>query len=605
MKEINLVFIVIITSVLFLLYGVSSLSIRYEEAVILFEGTSLIHYLVYFSTKLFGQTDLALRLPFILLHIGSLVLLYKIGKLFLKRKLDRVVSIALYAMLPGVNSIAILVNGAYIAIFLTLLFIYLYMYGYKKASFAVLIIALFADNSFAILYLSLFFYSILNKEKQLLTLSLALFGLSMYIYGFDTGGKPKGYFLDTLGVYAAVFSLFLFIYLVYALYRILIKEEKNLLWSISFFSLVISLILSLRQKLLVEDFAVFVVIAIPLVVKVFFNSYRVRLPQHRKYHNISFGVVFIFLVLNLGVSYFNKPLYFFIKDPSNHLAYKYHIAKDLAQILKDKNINNIDIEDSKLALRLKFYGIQSGSIYKLSHSKFRSKIILSIQIGAFMKRAFTMIELVFVIVIVGIISVMIAPNFQGNNLRQAADQVVSHIRYTQHLAMMDNKFDTTDANWFQTRWQISFVNNPGSDNQWSYTVFSDFKGVHDGNPNPSSVADPRSEIASNPLDPVKFLTGGTSGGALIQFDDNRATKNLNLGNEFGITSVVVAGGGPGTTNVNKIIFDNVGRPYKGANNSFNGPVHRVAQTQITITLSDGTNNEVIAIEPETGYTHIL
>jgi len=371
MKEINLVFIVIITSVLFLLYGVSSLSIRYEEAVILFEGTSLIHYLVYFSTKLFGQTDLALRLPFILLHIGSLILLYKIGKLFLKRKLDRVVSIALYSMLPGVNSIAILVNGAYIAIFLTLLFIYLYMYGYKKASFAVLIIALFADNSFAILYLSLFFYSILNKEKQLLTLSLALFGLSMYIYGFDTGGKPKGYFLDTLGVYAAVFSLFLFIYLVYALYRILIKEEKNLLWSISFFSLVISLILSLRQKLLVEDFAVFVVIAIPLVVKVFFNSYRVRLPQHRKYHNISFGVVFVFLVLNLGVSYFNKPFYLFIKDPSNHLAYKYHIAKDLAQILKDKNINNINIEDSQLALRLKFYGIQSGSIYKLSPSKFR------------------------------------------------------------------------------------------------------------------------------------------------------------------------------------------------------------------------------------------
>ncbi len=371
MKEINLVFIVIITSVLFLLYGVSSLSIRYEEAVILFEGTSLIHYLVYFSTKLFGQTDLALRLPFILLHIGSLILLYKIGKLFLKRKLDRVVSIALYAMLPGVNSIAILVNGAYIAIFLTLLFIYFYMYGYKKASFAVLIIALFADNSFAILYLSLFFYSILNKEKQLLALSLALFGLSMYIYGFDTGGKPKGYFLDTLGVYAAVFSLFLFIYLLYALYRILIKEEKNLLWSISFFSLVISLILSLRQKLLVEDFAVFVVIAIPLVVKVFFNSYRVRLPQHRKYHNISFGVVFVFLVLNLGVSYFNKPFYLFIKDPSNHLAYKYHIAKDLAQILKDKNINNINIEDSQLALRLKFYGIQSGSIYKLSPSKFR------------------------------------------------------------------------------------------------------------------------------------------------------------------------------------------------------------------------------------------
>ena len=88
MKERNLVFIVILTSVLLLLYGVNSLSIRYEEAVILFDGTSLVHYLVYYSTKLFGQTDLALRLPFILLHIASLILLYKIGKLILKRKMD-------------------------------------------------------------------------------------------------------------------------------------------------------------------------------------------------------------------------------------------------------------------------------------------------------------------------------------------------------------------------------------------------------------------------------------------------------------------------------------------------------------------------------------
>ncbi|WP_024954425.1 glycosyltransferase family 39 protein [Sulfurospirillum arcachonense] len=368
MKENNLVFVVVLISVLFLLYGVSSLSIRYEEAVIFFQSNSLVHYLVYFSTKIFGQTDLALRLPFILLHIASLILLYKIGKLFLKRKLDRVISIALYGMLPGVNSAAILVNGAYIAIFLTLLFVYLYMYGYRKASFVVLVISLFADNSFSILYLSLFFYSVFNKEKHLLWFSLILFGLSMYMFGFDTGGKPKGYFLDTLGVYAAIFSLFLFLYLIYALYRILIKEEKNLLWYISFSSLVLSLILSLRQRLLLEDFAPFVVIAIPLVVKVFFNSYRVRLPIHRKYHNIAFGVVFVFLILNLSVSYFNKPLYYLYKDTSKHLAYKYHVAKDLALILKEKNIRNIYINDKKLALRLKFYGIEDGGKYTLANS---------------------------------------------------------------------------------------------------------------------------------------------------------------------------------------------------------------------------------------------
>jgi len=385
MKEIYLVFIVVLTSTLLLLYGVSSLSIRYEEAQILFNGNSLVHYLVYFSTKFFGYTDLALRLPFILLHIASIVLLYKIGKLILKRKLDRVISIALYAMLPGVNSAAILVNGAYIVIFFTLLFVFLYMYGFKKSSYVLLVATLFADNSFSILYISLFFYSIFNKEKNLLWISFILFGLSMYMYGFDTGGKPKGYFLDTLGVYAAVFSLFLFLYLIYTLYRILIKEEKNLLWYIAFSSLLISLILSLRQKLLLEDFAPFVVIAIPLVVKVFFNSYRVRLPMHRKYHNISFLIVFLFLFMNLVVSYFNKPLYYLVKEPDNHVAYKYHVAKDLANILKEKNIRNIDISDEKLALRLKFYGIEQGGSFKLAHSSFKKTNFEQIDIKYFGK----------------------------------------------------------------------------------------------------------------------------------------------------------------------------------------------------------------------------
>lgn len=371
MKEIYLVFIVVLTSTLLLLYGVSSLSIRYEEAQILFYGDSLVHYLVYFSTKFFGQSDLALRLPFILLHIASIILLYKIGKLFLKRKIDRVISIALYAMLPGVNSAAILVNGAYVVIFFTLLFIYFYMYEYKKTSYLLLAITVFADNSFSILYLSLFIYSIFNKEKQLLWISLTLFGISMYMYGFDTGGKPKGYFLDMLGIYAAVFSLFLFLYIIYALYRILIREEKNLLWYISFSALLLSLVLSLRQRLLLEDFAPFVVIAIPLIVKVFFNSYRVRLPMHRKYHNISFSIVFIFLLINLITTYFNKPLYHLVKEPNNHFAYKYHVVKDLANILKEKNIKNIETGDEKLALRLKFYGIEKGGLYKLSHSNFK------------------------------------------------------------------------------------------------------------------------------------------------------------------------------------------------------------------------------------------
>ena len=369
MRERLYLILILLLSGGMLTYGTQTLSISADEADIFFSQTNIAHYLALYSTEWFGKSDFTLRLPFILLHLASMVLLYKIGKIFLKKRFDRILSIAIYAFLPGVNSVALLVNNSVVVIFITLLFTYLYLLEYKIASHAVLILSLFIDNSFAIFYIALFVYALANRKIDLLLLTLILFGASMYLYGFDTGGKPKGYFVDTLGIYAAVFSPLLFLYFIYAMYRILIKEEKNLLWYISFFSLVVSLILSLRQKLLLEDFAPFVVLAIPLMIKVFFNSYRVRLPAFRKLHTLFFAIVLSSLFLNTLASYLHQPLYTLMDEPTKHFAVKYHVAKELAEELKAKGINKVLVKDERMALRLKFYDIERGGIYKLLSHK--------------------------------------------------------------------------------------------------------------------------------------------------------------------------------------------------------------------------------------------
>jgi hypothetical protein len=97
----------------------------------------------------------------------------------------------------------------------------------------------------------------------------------------------------------------------------------------------------------------------------------------------------LFLVANLAISYFNKPLYLLLDRPNKHFAYKYHIAKDLANILKDKNITSVKSIDKQLALRLKFYGIKDGGDYILSHSKFKKDEYKTINIeylGKLVKR---------------------------------------------------------------------------------------------------------------------------------------------------------------------------------------------------------------------------
>jgi len=377
-NEAVLIGFVLLIHISFLLYGINTLSISYNEAWIFFNSTSFTHYIVRFSTALFGQNDFALRLPFVFFHILSTILLYKVSKQYLKRKSDRVFSVIVYILLPGTNSAALLVNSAEIVIFLTLLFIYLYEMHKYIIAYLVLSLSFLVDNSFSILYLSLVFYSLYKKDNRLLWFSLILFGISMYVWGFDTGGKPKNYFLDTLAVYSVIFSPLVFLYFFYTEYRILIKEDKNILWFISFVALVFSLLLSFRQKIRLEDFAPFAIIATPLMVRTFLSSYRVRIPELRSWHKLFFTIVFGSLLINFILIYFNKPLYLVLANPKKHFTYRYDFAKEIAKRLKSVNINEINSNNRDFALRLKFYGIKNGGDYLLStnpHKKSKSVTI--------------------------------------------------------------------------------------------------------------------------------------------------------------------------------------------------------------------------------------
>ncbi|QOY51443.1 pilus assembly FimT family protein [Candidatus Sulfurimonas baltica] len=232
-----------------------------------------------------------------------------------------------------------------------------------------------------------------------------------------------------------------------------------------------------------------------------------------------------------------------------------------------------------------------------------------------MKKAFTMLELVMVIVVVGILAAVAIPRTQSNSLSEAATQVISHIRYTQHLAMVDDKFDVVNNQWYLGRWQISFSNANGT---ISYMIFSERQGAYNGNPD-SDLVYSNSEVAVNPLNNRNFLIG-TEDNNFANDSSERLTNLLDIGNKYSIQDFVVSGGSTGSTS-NGVIFDSLGRPYRGNTDSgvasvINSPQHRLAISTINIKLcietctgSNATannNNEiVIAIEPETGYAHIL
>ncbi|MCH9813917.1 MAG: prepilin-type N-terminal cleavage/methylation domain-containing protein [Epsilonproteobacteria bacterium] len=239
-----------------------------------------------------------------------------------------------------------------------------------------------------------------------------------------------------------------------------------------------------------------------------------------------------------------------------------------------------------------------------------------------MKKGLTLIELIFVIIIIGILAAVTAPRFSRPSLHEAAHQLISHIQYTQHLAMIDNKFDPSDAMYHTKRWQLQFLNVQGSDNQWSYTIFSDDWGAILGNA-PDGTAN-RSEIARNTLNPTsQFMTGGYGNNILPYIESGAVnpeiTKEMNIGHKYDISAVktgdimnrgVSFHGGCNNVSL-RISFDYLGRPLFGALNNMqtsyalNGTT-KLIQAPCDIRLLNSAGESItIRIEQETGHTYIL
>lgn len=365
-KKYNLIFTISLCLIAVLLfYTASTLSLSYKEALNVLDNNSVLSITTNIFRYFFGDNDIAVRSPFIILYVLSVVLMYFLTEDYFKKSFDRLVNVLIFMLLPGMLSAALLINSAIIVTFCLLVYLY-YFKKYKKQNYYLLLFFLFVDNSFAILFLSLFFYGLYKKEDRLIYVSLLLFGISMYIYGFETTGKPKSYLLDTFAIYASVFSPFLFIYYLYSMYRLTIKGQRSLFWFISFTALIFSLLFSFRQKIYIEDFAPYVIITIPVMVKIFFNTLRVRLPEFRTRHYLLLKLTLGFLLITSTLTLYNKPIYLLLKNPEKHFVYDYHFAKEIAEILKKNEINNIKLFDKRLLKRLEFYGIKEGSEYLVS-----------------------------------------------------------------------------------------------------------------------------------------------------------------------------------------------------------------------------------------------
>lgn len=223
-----------------------------------------------------------------------------------------------------------------------------------------------------------------------------------------------------------------------------------------------------------------------------------------------------------------------------------------------------------------------------------------------MKKAFTLIELIFVIIVIGILAATILPNTKQNPLETAAVQLVSHLRYTQHLAMIDDPYEDKYDEWFHNRWRLKFYKGDRSNQKWSYSIFSEADSRNNAR---------LSSLAKNPLNIDQYMSGGHN---IVGSKDEKkkldirekefiGMKTLNLGESYGISKISLKDGCSRTTYLS---FDHFGRPLKlnpnDLTNSYKKDSKNVLISKVCSIILESDDNKIkIEMAPETGYMKII
>ena len=206
------------------------------------------------------------------------------------------------------------------------------------------------------------------------------------------------------------------------------------------------------------------------------------------------------------------------------------------------------------------------------------------------KPAFTMIELVMVIVVLGILASLAMPRLDRDVSQEAADTILSNIRYTQHLALIDDKHLYNDPTWQQRYWKIMFASCSNGD--LFYRIGSDENS--DGN-----GMFTQTEAAIDPINGKPFFMANNDPNCDA---DQTVSNNIFLTKKFDITTIDTTA----CNDVAHIGFDHLGRPHQsfGASATPDYASYLNATCRFTFTLSNG-DTFAIDIAPETGYAHIV
>ena len=205
-----------------------------------------------------------------------------------------------------------------------------------------------------------------------------------------------------------------------------------------------------------------------------------------------------------------------------------------------------------------------------------------------------MLELVVVIVVLGIIAALTLPRLDRDLKQEAADNILSAIRYTQHLALADDKQRFDNNKWQQRFWHIYFGTCEGKK---FYAIGTD--------DNMESSDNARVDFTESALDPAngKHIWAKDGASCSGSHDIHDISPNIFIEKKYGLNAITPSGG----CGKKYIGFDHLGRPHSKKFSKSTRPDnagYMKSTCTFKFTMSDGDTFQ-INIEPETGYAYVV
>ncbi len=90
-----------------------------------------------------------------------------------------------------------------------------------------------------------------------------------------------------------------------------------------------------------------------------------------------------------------------------------------------------------------------------------------------MKKSFSLLELILVILIISFIYTSILPKKYDNKLEEITNRIHLYLSYVRYQALIDDKYDLDKEKWYKKRWTLKFFNCDKTMGEIYFVIYSD------------------------------------------------------------------------------------------------------------------------------------